>query len=80
MTTSVQGVKGEKMICPFRIERCMALTIPNEFYDNFRSCIKESCPCYRAVGEEAWCYRDLISHPLNEMARRAYERREDGTD
>ena len=58
------------MICPFRVERLASLTVLNEYTDRFEPCLQEHCPCYRVEGDEKWCYRDLIRHPLNEEARK----------
>lgn len=57
------------MVCPFRIDRVASPLVPGELTDRFMPCMKENCPCYRAEGDELWCYRDLIKHPLNEKAR-----------
>lgn len=58
------------MICPFRTQRKISLTVQGEFFDWFCPCYDEDCPCYKEIGEEKWCYRDSIRLPLNGAARK----------
>lgn len=57
-------------LCPFRIQRIKGgSNSPYEFTDVFRFCMDDGCPCYRKEGEQEWCYREYVSHPLNDKAR-----------
>ena len=58
------------MICPFRIDRKISLTMQGEFHDFFCDCVRKNCPCYKENGGEKWCYRDSIRLPLNDVARK----------